>query len=234
MAKHLSALWLMFLPLLLAAQIHSMGPRAGLSLSQFSNLTSFQGASPRLARVGITAGGFVTYPIADNIAIQPELLYALQGDSREVSYQTSTGGVVNIASRATMHYFQLPVYARYYFWKGLYGMAGPQFGYLLEGKERLRVNEPGRVVEQEIPLDEYRRFDLAMSVAVGYELNGGLMVEGRYSLGLLDVSPGGESNRLSSLSLILGWAFPVKAPEPRPKKEKVKKKKEKAAEEEEE
>ena len=78
-------------------------------------------------RTGFVFGLFVKVPIYKGFSIQPEFLYSSMGGD----YRTITQNHV----RARYNYFSIPVLGKYNFCKHWSVFAGPQFDFLIQGKE---------------------------------------------------------------------------------------------------
>jgi len=70
-------------------------------------------------------------------------------------------------------YLNIPVIFKYYVLEGLNIQAGPQLGFLLDA-------EGGT--------DDFKALNFVLDFGAGFELPGGFLVEGRYNLGLTDIS----------------------------------------------
>ena len=70
-------------------------------------------------------------------------------------------------------YLNIPVILKYYVTEGLNIQAGPQLGFLLDA-------EGGT--------DDFKALNFVLDFGAGFELPGGFLVEGRYNLGLTDIS----------------------------------------------
>ncbi|MBT8210736.1 MAG: PorT family protein, partial [Eudoraea sp.] len=81
------------------------------------------------SRIGLFLGGTAEFEVvADKFAIQPELLYSMQGSE----YSDSDGG---FDGRFKLDYLNVPVMAKVYVADGFFLEAGPQIGFLLSAKD---------------------------------------------------------------------------------------------------
>ena len=68
---------------------------------------------------GIVVGAFANMRINDYLGVQPEILFSMQGTKKN-DYTLK------------MNYFNIPIMAKAYMWKGLNLELGPQFGFAYE------------------------------------------------------------------------------------------------------
>jgi hypothetical protein len=99
------------------AQI-SVGAKGGLNLSSLNGINADNYETK--AKVGFHVGGFVTFNLGRNFAIQPELLYSTQGGTIESG---------NITEDLKLNYFNIPVMVKFLTNSGFYLEAGPQLGF---------------------------------------------------------------------------------------------------------
>jgi hypothetical protein len=100
------------------AQI-SVGAKGGLNLSNLSGVSDIEGLEAN-GLVGFHLGGFVTFNLGKNFAIQPEVMYSTQG--AKISDGTSEEDL-------KMNYVTIPVMVKILSNKGFYGELGPQIGF---------------------------------------------------------------------------------------------------------
>ncbi len=115
--KIMSLAALIICSLIVNAQV-SVGAKGGLNVSNLSGVNADNYETKAL--IGFHAGGFVTFNIGRNFAIQPELVYSTQGGTIESG---------NITEDLKMNYFNIPVMVKFMTDKGFYIEAGPQLGF---------------------------------------------------------------------------------------------------------
>lgn len=158
-----------------SAQGLDAGVRGGVNLST----TTSDGADGGLGwRAGLVAGGFVTWPIAGGLSLQPEGLYSSKGAKLDEE---------GVDAQLLLDYLEVPVLVRVslpaFRNRGAYVAAGPAFGLRL--RARTRTDFGGAIEEIDIA-DDVERSDLGLVVAGGFAL-GRIVVDGRYVHGLADV-----------------------------------------------
>jgi len=107
----------LFISIFSFAQI-SVGAKGGLNVS---NLSGIDGSNYETkALVGFHVGGYVTFNLGRNFAIQPELVYSTQGGTIESG---------NVTENLKLNYFNIPVMVKFMTNSGFYLEAGPQLGF---------------------------------------------------------------------------------------------------------
>jgi hypothetical protein len=129
-------------------------------------------------RPGFIGGLFVVWPADRTFALQTEALFNQKGAKFEGP---------NFSARTTINYIDAPVLLRVSSPKSsgvsFHTFAGPSFGFWVSGETKSTVQ--GQVGVDEIDND-FKRFDLGLVVGGGVEF-GRLIVDGRYTWGMLDV-----------------------------------------------
>ena len=163
------------------AQDMKFGVKGGLN---FSNLTSSEGSN------GLTSfhlGGFAEFKVSEKFAVQPELLYSMQGAGYD-------GGDLNL------NYINIPIMAKFYVAEKFNIQAGPQIGFLMSAKA------DGTDVK-----DLFKTTDFGLNLGAGYNLNDNMMLDLRYNLGLSQVQdelfPGESKSMNAVLQLSFGYKF---------------------------
>ncbi len=159
---------LLFTMTAVKAQDSGFGLRAGINTDEVDNEI----------KIGPHFGVYYNIMLADNFAIQPEILYSIQ----------SSGIPVNDASGASMStsqntsYINIPVMAKLYVAPGLNVQLGPYFGFLMSARSD---------DDADISLKaDFSDTDYGLAAGAAYEFPGGFNIGGRYNLGLADVSEG--------------------------------------------
>lgn len=160
------------------------GIKAGVNLANLEIKDAADGDH----RTGFHAGGLAHIHVARNFAIQPELVFSLQG--RE---QTIGGNEY----RTNLSYINLPVLLQYMAGNGFRLQTGPQLGLLVSAETK--VND----VEMDVK-DSYKTPDVSWAFGASYLTNAGIGFDARYNLGLsniYDVGSGEIRNRVWQLGL---------------------------------
>lgn len=171
------------------------GIKVGLNLATLSGFNDPNSSTSQ--RTGVVGGVFLTFGLAPMIALQPEVLFSMQG----TKFHVGTSGVSTDAT-AKLDYIQVPVLLRIgnssKAGASLYGVVGPTFGRLL------RANQNGEDIKSQL-----NSTDMGLVVGAGVSLSR-FLVEGRYTYGLKDLNkvtdPSG-SNQNRVISVLVGLVF---------------------------
>ena len=145
------------------AQIQ-LGLKAG---ANFSNFTG--GDFKNVEKEALTrpyAGGYVRWRFANNLGLQPELLFSEQGAKLKSGTQEFD---------AKVSYLNIPIMVQYHF-GNVYLEAGPQVGFKLDED-----------VPDSISGDFAKSNDVALALGLGFETKLGLGINARYTMGLSSV-----------------------------------------------
>lgn len=122
-------------------------------------------------RAGFHGGAFMLVKVS-KIGIQPEILFSKQGSNFNFSGSDY---------KSNFDYINIPVMLKLYTVAGINLQLGPQIGFLANAGGDA-INSNGTPVDNTKSL--YKKSDLSAAFGVGWDLPFGLMVEGRYNLGL--------------------------------------------------
>jgi len=158
------------------AQLLRFGIKGGV------NFADLEGAEGTKMKTGYHFGGLVEIKLLENLSVQPELLYSLQGadsdldDFDDVDY----------------NYITVPVMAKFYVITDRLSLeAGPQFAFL---------------VNDNVDFEDPSTFDFAIDGGASAYITKNFFVQARYVLGLTDTTKEAEvTNRVVQLSV--GYRF---------------------------
>ena len=134
--------------------------------------------------VGFNVGGFAEIKISEKFSIQPELLYSTQGAEID-----SDGETVDF----NLSYLNIPIMAKYYVAPKFSLELGPQASFLLSEKNDFDVNNANTS-------------DFAVDAGLSFKITKNIFVQGRYVLGLTEVSSNAEAKN-SVLQFSAGLMF---------------------------
>ena len=141
------------------------------------------------SRIGLHVGGFAHIHLAQQWALQPELLYSAEGG------KVDFGG----GSEATYKndYVNIPLMIQYMFDNGFRLEAGPQLGLLVSSEIE---DEDGNEEDAD---DTFKSTNVSLGFGLNYLSHSGLGVGGRYNLGVSNIAEGsGEAKgRVFQISL---------------------------------
>ncbi len=162
------------------AQQTSIGFKAGVNIATLgTNL------SPKpSALIGLHAGLLAHIHVADKFAVQPEVVYSMQG-AKEKSDN----------SELRLGYLNVPVLLQYMFSNGLRLETGPQAGILLSAKEKDNNISFDRK-------DALNGFDFSWAAGVGYLSKMGLGADARFNFGLSNINKDNTSKVRNNVAQI--------------------------------
>jgi hypothetical protein len=189
MKKLLFAIALFFSVQTAFAQSFSIGPKAGLNISNYTG-----GDIESDALVGYHLGGIINYGFGKVFSIQPEVLFSTQGAKVNRAGNTSDFKI---------SYFTVPVMLKFKTSGGFYVEFGPQVGF------RTSTDIPDQTIN-----NFAKNLDLAAAAGIGYQSPIGLGLGVRYVAGLSKVGDfsGQDINpdfKNSVIQASIFWAIPL-------------------------
>lgn len=142
----------------------SAGLKGGLN---FANLDVSNLEGTYNNRTGYHLGAFTLFKFT-KIGIQPEIVFSEQGSKVKIS-----GSDIE----SNFSYVNVPVILKLYTVAGINLQAGPQWGFLTSAK-----------FDGENIKDNLKSTDFGLALGAGWDLPFGLTIDGRYNLGLKNVS----------------------------------------------
>jgi len=156
------------------------------------------------SKMGFCAGGFISFKVANIVAIQPEVLYTQKGAKWEIVGMTWK-------DTYNLNYLEIPVLLKVIM--PIQGMikphlfVGPYFAYNLTAKTKTEHNG----YSEEIDVDEEVKdsdFGAVFGGGIDFGLPAGKIVfDARYSLGLTTIDEEGFDVKNNVFSFMLGYAF---------------------------
>ena len=195
------------------------GIKAGMNVASISK---DEGLEDQKSKIGFYGGGFANIPIASSFSIQPELMYSGLGSkvtSNELVGNETNGIRYKDSYSTNLHYLTVPVMFQYNFVPNFYVEAGPEFGFMLSGKNKVDattttyVNGTATTVSQsyseDIDKDHLNTFNVGIGLGAGYYFTDNIGVTARYVAGLTDIAkdrPSG-SDAIKNNVFQVGLAF---------------------------
>ncbi|MBL7724776.1 MAG: PorT family protein [Chitinophagaceae bacterium] len=164
------------------AQFH-LGVKAG------ANITKVDGKSFKDEfRYGYHLGGFAEIRLGNKLVLQPEVLFNQYATKLDSSYKNVYEDIFDGNSNIKLNYLSIPVLLNYKLVGNFISLqAGPQFGILIDQNKTLLQNGG----------NAFKSGDLSMLAGVLVRL-GPIRVNGRYAIGLNDISDIPDDNKWKS------------------------------------
>ena len=159
------------------------GVKAGLNLASMSD-------EDAKYKAGFHAGVFGEF-LFDRFAIQPELLFSMQGAKASMNEYG-----VNVEGKLNLNYLNIPLMAKFYVAEGFSLEAGPQLGILLSAKAKAKASAGGiSATGSEDVKDQMNSIDFSLNFGASYQPPGiPVGIFGRYSLGLTDIAANNDGD----------------------------------------
>lgn len=186
-------------------------PRIGLNLAN-TYPESFADMRP-----GLNIGVAEEIRFSKLFALEPGVYYSMQGYQQE--------NAKGETARLKADYLNIPVYAKFYLYRGFHLFAGPQVGFNVRAKASnyIFVSAPTPVHQSEYDFsgdkkEEIRNCDFSVSMGLGYTFDMGLVISANYNLGCThffkepEYSFGGSNHFRGKdhngvIQFNLGWRF---------------------------
>lgn len=165
------------------SQIHAQEMRFGVKGGV--NFTDVTG-NELYHKAGFTAyhiGVLMEIPLIKNLALQPELVYSLQGSQKRESF------VDGLDTKADFHYLNVPIVAKYYAIDGFSFNAGPQIGVLMSANQESTVHSyiHGMVTRKGSIKNNMSPIDVAITMGAEYRFAFGVLIQVRYNIGVTNI-----------------------------------------------
>jgi hypothetical protein len=151
-----------------------LGIKAGVNIA---NLHS-EDDSDFDSRTGFHGGLLAHIHLSDNLAVQPELVYSMQGNE-------------NSLGKNKLDYLNIPLMIQYMAGDGFRIQAGPQVGFLVSAKSKI-----GNVEEN--VKRHFESVDFSVAFGLGFLSNSGLGIDARYNLGLSNINENESAPKLKN------------------------------------
>lgn len=162
------------------------GAKAGVSVSSLSEDATL---SDQKSKVGFNAGLFMNAPLGQNFSIQPELLYSQYGDKAEATVASN-----KYSYTRSLDYITVPVMFQYNATPEFYLEAGPELGFLVSAKNKVKNETTGNTVtETSNYKDDLNGFNFGLGLGAGYYFTPNIGLTARYVAGFTDIAKDRQS-----------------------------------------
>ncbi len=153
------------------------GAKAGMNVSTISD----EGFDDTKSKVGYYAGVFMNVPVSESFSIQPEVLYNNLG-----SKVSSTVLGTTYSSTLNLDYVAVPVMFQYKATPQFYLEAGPEFGFLVNAKQKFDNGSSSIVTE--LDKEDFNSFNMGVGLGLGFDISKNVGLNARYVAGFSDIT----------------------------------------------
>ncbi|MBP1163986.1 MULTISPECIES: porin family protein [unclassified Chryseobacterium] len=175
----------------------TFGVKGGMNVS---SLSKDSGLDDQKSKIGFNAGVFANIPLAASFSVQPEVLYSQYGNKSDF---TSFGTKYSASTK--LDYIAVPVMFQYNLIPNLYVEAGPEFGFMVSAKNKLKNESNGDSTTSDNYKDNFNTFNFGIGLGAGYYFTPNLGLTARYVAGLTDIA----KNRPSGADAVRNNVFQV-------------------------
>jgi Outer membrane protein beta-barrel domain len=192
----------------------SLGAKAGVGLSYFSNFDDGgTDMTKRSTNIMFDGGLIGNLSFTKSVSLQFELLFEQKGEKYKITL------LQEMKARLYLNYLTLPIMVEFSHQFGnfkLFGGLGPYIGYALDGK--MIFGDQKESIKFGTGDGEYRRFDAGLSVNLGGGFKvgrGNIFLDLRYNYGFIDVQqlkdkPEGYKTHCNrNFGIYLGYLIPL-------------------------
>lgn len=175
----------------------TFGVKGGMNVS---SLSKDSGLDDQKSKIGFNAGVFANIPLAASFSVQPEVLYSQYGNKSDF---TTLGTKYSASTK--LDYITVPVMFQYNLIPDLYVEAGPEFGFMVSAKNKLKNESNGNSTTSDNYKDNFNTFNFGIGLGAGYYFTPNLGITARYVAGLTDIA----KNRPSGSDAVRNNVFQV-------------------------
>jgi len=187
----------------------TFGVKGGMNVS---SLSKDEGLDDQKSKIGFNAGVFANIPIAESFSIQPEVIYNDLGSKS--TRKTNFGGNEYKADYSTnLGYIAVPVMFQYNLIPNLYLEAGPEFGFLVSAKDKLKTSTNGNTdnsMTSTLNKDDFQTFNFGIGIGAGYYFTQNLGLTARYTAGVTDIFKNNSGDAVRNNVFQVGLAYKFK------------------------
>jgi len=175
----------------------TFGVKGGMNVS---SLSKDSGLDDQKSKIGFNAGVFANIPLAASFSVQPEVQYSQYGNKSDF---TTLGTKYSASTK--LDYITVPVMFQYNLIPDLYVEAGPEFGFMVSAKNKLKNESNGNSTTSDNYKDNFNTFNFGIGLGAGYYFTPNLGLTARYVAGLTDIA----KNRPSGSDAVRNNLFQV-------------------------
>jgi len=197
------------------AQEFKFGPKVGFAMSTMKIDENQDNLGKRNMSPKYTfyIGGMAEYKINDNFGFQAEVLYSPLGAKEKIDGINAGIMFVGEQTKVNLGTLLVPISAKYFISEGFSVAAGANFGVILSAKQKTVIGSDfadisveGDSGEVDIKND-IKKLNIAPFVGVEYMFENGFFIDGRYSLGVSNLSNDGSGGKVTNSFAQIGVGF---------------------------
>lgn len=199
----------------------TFGVKAGFNASTLSKADQYD--NDQKLKPGFNAGVFVNIPVAQKFSVQPELLFNQLGSKTEEreDYYINADRYRRVADyKKSLNYLSIPVMVQYNILPQLYVEAGPEFGFLLGGKNKGDITTTRNsgnttvtettTISDKIVKDLHNTFNFGIGIGAGYYFTQNFGVTARFTAGITDVYKHNTGDAIRNNAFQVGVTYKFK------------------------
>ncbi|WP_223559519.1 porin family protein [Chryseobacterium lathyri] len=180
----------------------TFGVKGGMNVS---SLSKDEGLDDQKSKIGFNAGVFANIPIAESFSVQPEVLYSQYGAKADYTLLGT-----KYSSSTKLDYIAVPVMFQYNLIPNLYLEAGPEFGFLVSAKNKLKNENNGNSTTSDNYKDQLQTFNFGIGLGAGYYFTPNLGITARYVAGVTDIFKDNSGDAIRNNTFQVGLAYKFK------------------------
>lgn len=186
----------------------TFGVKGGMNVSSLSNGADL---SDSKSKIGFNAGVFANIPLASSFSVQPEVLYNDLGSKVTREYSVLGNNYKSEYSR-NLGYVAVPVMFQYNATPEFFLEAGPEFGFLVSAKDKLKssTNNSNNTQVATLNKDDFQTFNFGIGIGAGYYFIPNLGITARYTAGLTDIYKNNSGDAVRNNVFQVGLAYKFK------------------------
>lgn len=197
------------------AQEFRFGPKVGFAMSTMKIDENQDDLGKRKMDPKYTfyIGGMAEYKINDNFGFQAEVLYSPLGAKEKIDGVNAGIMFVGEQTKVNLGTLLVPISAKYFISEGFSIAAGANFGVILSAKQKTVIGSDfaGMEIEGdsgEVDIkNDIKKLNIAPFVGVEYMFENGFFIDGRYSLGVSNLSNDGSGGKVTNSFAQIGVGF---------------------------
>ncbi len=197
------------------AQEFRFGPKTGFAMSTLKIDEKQDDAGKRNMDPKYTfyIGGMAEYKINDNFGFQAEVLYSPLGAKEKIDGINAGIMFVGEQTKVNLGTLLVPISAKYFISENFSVAAGANFGVILSAKQKTVIGSDFADMEiegdsGEVDIkDDIKTLNIAPFVGVEYMFENGFFIDGRYSLGVSNLSNDGSGGKVTNSFAQVGVGF---------------------------